>query len=381
MARARLLALVALVLAASLGCRVPGSIGVTAPTASASPTAAAAVASTALTVTPSPTLAPTATETPTPAPTATPIATPTPAPTPTATPNPDTEPVAWYIDSLRTRAYNGCCLERTSVYEHGASYTAWLVAYRSEGLRITGLMAVPNGSGPFPAVIVNHGHFAFNDYGPGWDTIREVRYLASHGYVAVAPDYRNYAGSDQGDYTFVPGYVYDVRNLILALQQLPEVRGDRIGMLGHSMGAGITLQEIVSGADVQVAALFGTVSADEAQYFDARVHLWSATGQPDANTAAFFQKYGTPAQSPGVYAKMSPANYFANVQIPVIIHHGTADTTTPLQWAKDVDAGLRAAGKSVQFYVYPGAGHSFNGADWDLAMARTLALFDSVLKK
>ena len=200
--------------------------------------------------------------------------------------------------------------------------------------------------------------------------------MASNGYVAVAPDYRNYAGSDDGDHLFVPGYVYDVRNLLVALKELPEVDGARIGIMGHSMGGGITLQSLVSGADIKVAALFGTVSANEAENWDARVNRWG--GGPEAGALA--ERYGTPAEAPEIYARMSPASYWDAVTAPVIIHHGDADNVTPIQWAYDVEAGLRAAGKPVELYVYPGAGHSLNGADFDLAMARTLAFFDAVLR-
>lgn len=321
---------------------------------------------------------PAAPPTPSPVPTDPPAPTPTVVPTPT--PNPETEPVAWYIESIREKTYDGCCLERVRLYEQGNGYTAWVIAYQGDGLRLTGLMAVPDGPGPFPAAIINHGYFPFDGYDTGWDTLREVRFMAQNGYVAVAPDYRNYAGSDDGDYVFVPGYVYDVRNLLVALQQLPEVQSDRIGMMGHSMGGGITLQQIVSGAEVQVVALFGTVTADEAERYQARMTRWAENPDGDSRARAFAERYGTPEERPEVYAKMSPENYWSEVTVPVLIHHGDADDVTPLQWALDIEAGLRAAGKPVELHVYPGAGHSLNGADFDLAMARTLAFFDAVLR-
>lgn len=371
----RLLALASLVIVGLTACRGQGTEA-TPPNPGPTETPQGIMMQTP-TAEPTPTSAPT--PPPTPTATATPAPTPTAEPTATPTPDPNVEPVAWYIESIRDKQYDGCCLERLRLYEEGPNYTSWVIAYRSEGLRITGLMAVPHGAGPFPAAIINHGYFPFNEYDTGWDTIREVRFMASNGYVAVAPDYRNYAGSDDGDYVFVPGYVYDVRNLIFALKQVPEVDGEHIGMMGHSMGGGITLQNIVSGADVKVAALFGTVTADEAERYEARITRW-ASGGSESTAFDFAEKYGTPQERPDIYARMSPENYWQEVQVPVIIHHGDADTTTPLQWALDVEAGLSAAGKQVEMHVYPGAGHSLNGADFDVAMQRTLAFFDAVLK-
>jgi uncharacterized protein len=352
----------------------PPTVDASEPTAAPEPTPAPSP-------TPQPTPTPTPVPSPTPEPEVTPSPEPTPTPVPTPTPDPEREPVAWYIDSIASREYNGCCVERLRVYEQGANYTSWVIAYRSDDLRVTGLMAVPHGDGPFPAAIINHGYFPFDAYDTGYDTLREVRYMASNGYVAVAPNYRNYAGSDPGDHVWVPGYVYDVRNLVYALKEMPEVDGDRIGMMGHSMGGGITMQNIVSGADVKVAALYGTVTANEVERYEARVSRWASPGSDGpSQVAQFYERYGSPDESPEIYARMSSENYWDNVQIPVIIHHGDADFVTPLQWAFDIEAGLRDAGKTVEMHVYPGAGHSFNGADFDLYMARTLAFFDAVLR-
>jgi uncharacterized protein len=334
---------------------------------------------------PSPTPEPTATTTPTPEPSPTqtpqPTATPDPTPAPVVTPesvgNPETEPVAWYIEAIAEKEYDGCCLERLNVYEEGSNYTAWVIAYQGDGLRLTGLMAVPHGEGPFPVAIFNHGYFPFDEYDTGYDTLREVRYMAQAGYLTLAPDYRNYAGSDEGDYIFEPGYVHDVRNLIEALKDVAEADSERIGMSGHSMGGGITLQNIVSGADVKAAVLYGTVTAFEDERYQARIQRWSDSGGTGSNRAIeFSDRYGTPDDVPEIYARMSAGNYFDQIEVPVLIHHGDADPTTPIEWAYAIEQGLRDAGIAVEMHVYAGAGHSFQGYYFELMMQRTLEFFD-----
>ena len=337
--------------------------------------------------TPAPAPTPAVTNTPTPMPTSAPEPTPQatpetmPTPRPTATPEsaplPEDEPAAWYIDMIADRDYDGCCIERLRVYEEGANFTSWVIAYQGDGLRLTGLMAVPRGEGPFPVAIFNHGYFPFDQYDTGYDTLREVRYMANAGYLAIAPDYRNYAGSDAGDHIFEPGYVYDVRNLIEALKEFPEADADRIGMSGHSMGGGITLQNIVSGAEIQAAVLYGTVTGDEAKRYEARITRWADSGSAGSNRAVdFSDRYGTPEESPEIYDRMSPNNYLDRVEVPVLIHHGDADTITPLEWAYNIEAGLQEAGKPVEMHVYEGAGHSFQGYYFELMMNRTLEFFD-----
>jgi uncharacterized protein len=342
----------------------------------ASPTAVATVPATERPVPES-----TVTSEPTPQPRPTTAPTPTFAPEPTSTAEPvadtENEPVAWYIDSIANREYDGCCIERVRAYEQAASYTSWVIAYQGDGLRLTGLMAVPNGDGPFPVAIFNHGYFPFDQYDTGYDTLREVRYMAEAGYLTIAPDYRNYAGSDAGDHVFVPGYVYDVRNLIHALSDLPEADESRVGISGHSMGGGITLQNIVSGADVKAAVLYGTVTGDEAERYEARITRWAESGGTGSSQAIdFSERYGTPDAVPEVYARMSAINYLDRVEVPVLIHHGDADTITPLEWARDIETGLIDAGKHVEMHGYEGAGHSFQGYYFELMMQRTLDFFD-----
>jgi uncharacterized protein len=340
---------------------------------------------------PSPTATATSTPIPEPttslSPTATPVPTPTVAPTPTPEPtstppvSESDEPVAWYIDSIASRDYDGCCLERLDIYEEGDTYTSWVIEYRGDGLRLTGLMAVPHGDGPFPVAIFNHGYFPVDDYDTGYDTLREVQFMARAGYMAIAPDYRNYGGSDEGDNIFEPGYVYDLMNLIEAVKQLDEVDPDQIGISGHSMGGGITLQAIVAGADVKAAVLYGTVTAFEDERYEARISRWPSSASANSPAQQFADRYGTPDEAPEVYERMSAGNYLDRVDVPVLIHHGDADPTTPIEWTYAIEEGLRAAGKDVEMHVYSGAGHSFQGYYFDMMMGRTLEFFDQHVRE
>ncbi|NJL34905.1 MAG: peptidase, partial [Chloroflexaceae bacterium] len=189
------------------------------------------------------TIAP-ATDTPLP-PTATatsapPTNTPTPAP-PTATPTPD--PVAGLtIPDLRTRAYGSeGDINIGEIYNYGAGYTTYRISYPADGLRLTGLLHVPDGAGPFPVIIANRGHIDRAIYQPGMDSRAFSDVMARNGYLVVAPDYRGYAGGDEGPNPFYTGYYADVINLIPMAQRLPMARPGKVGMWGHSRGASITV--------------------------------------------------------------------------------------------------------------------------------------------
>ena len=55
---------------------------------------------------------------------------------------------------------------------------------------------------------------------------------------------------------------------------------------------------------------------------------------------------------------------------PILIHHGTADGSCPIKWSEEAAAALKAAGKQVTYYVYPGQRHTFT-SQWPLSIRRT----------
>ncbi|MEI6044069.1 MAG: alpha/beta fold hydrolase [Chloroflexota bacterium] len=307
-----------------------------------------------------PTLAPTATSVP---PTAAPL------PTPALSPR--------YIEALRKRTYNGGEIKLERLYSSTNAYTANLITYQSDGLKISGLIFVPNGpSGKkYPVALINHGFFPTTPgaYDSGWDTLRELMFFARNGYITLASDYRNYARSDKGDNELEPGYAIDLLNLIEAVKKFPQADPNQITIMGHSMGGEITLTAMVVNKDLKVAGLFGTMSPDAADNYYARIKWGGRTNQK------WIETYGTPDNQPEVYRQMSPLTYFKDVKVPVIIHSGNNDTTTPPAWSVKTRDALLAAGKKAELYTYPGEGHSLNGVAFDQAMQRTLSFFNSVL--
>ena len=314
-----------------------------------------------------------ATAPPTLAPTTVPAPTATIAPQPTATVNSASLPPR-YIEAMRARSYDGGEIVRDRLYEQNAAYTGYTIFYKSDSLRISGLMMTPNGAkdAKYPVALINHGYFAPADYDTAWDTLREDRYFARNGYITIASDYRNYARSDKGDNDRAPGYSNDILNLIEAVKKLPNADPTRITIMGHSMGGEITLNALVVSKDIKAAALFGSMSADATDNYYARIG-WR--GGDTAEKAI----YGDPKDNADAYKRMSPLTYFADITAPVIIHSGDKDNVTPPAWSLKLFNALQGAKKTTEFYTYSGEGHSLNGAAFDSAMTRTLAFFNKAI--
>lgn len=264
------------------------------------------------------------------------------------------------------------------------SYTSYAISYQSNGLKITGYMNVPKGVGSFPAIILNHGYFIPSRYQTGDGTRMEADYLAQRGYVTIASDYRGYGGSDKGESLFRWGYVYDVLNLIPALEKLSMVDSNRIGIWGHSMGGMLAVKTLVANPRIKATVLVAPVGADEADAY----RLVKESKHEDVATIdelAWLEKnYGTPETNPQGYAKMSAINFLTNITAPVNIHHSEGDQHVPFSWSEKLYNTLKNEGKVVELFRYSGQLHTFSAArdltQWKEIMERTLTFFNKYLK-
>src|SRR5690606_38957745 len=100
------------------------------------------------------------------------------------------------------------------------------------------------------------------------------------------------------------------------------------GMIGHSMGGGVTMQTITAVPDLLAAAvLYAPVSGDARDNFD----RWTRS-RPEV-AAQVLERYGAPEETPRFWDGVSPIKHLDAVRTPVLLHHGTADDSCPHEWA------------------------------------------------
>jgi dipeptidyl aminopeptidase/acylaminoacyl peptidase len=273
-------------------------------------------------------------------------------------------------------------------------------------------MQIPVGAGPFPVIVLNHGFFSRSIYHSGDGTDRAAAFLAKHGYITLASDYRSWGDSDVAPSYFYSGLAIDVINLVNAIPSIPKADASRIGMWGHSMGGGVTMKVLTvlggqetphdfgeaARPDIDAAVLYSTVSADQLDVID----RWGmgcfgdiAQGEliigcnssdviPDTLSLAAQSAYQFAATDADTLKRVSPIYYLDSVNIPIQIHYGTEDGTelngTPPQWSVKLTEALRDAGKNVELLRYEGERHSFIGQPWFDFMERTLRFFDRNVK-
>lgn len=286
------------------------------------------------------------------------------------------------LPALMQKRYNGRDLRTVGVLARNDAYTRYSVRFLSGRLRISGIMNVPTGRGPFPVLILNHGYIDPDIYTSGRGLAREQDYLAKRGYVVLHVDYRNHGQSDDDpnyELNLRLGYTEDVINAVYAVKEssLPYLDGDRIGMLGRSMGGGVTFNALVVQPDlVRAAVVYAPVSSDVVDNFNRWIRRMGDRRVLAQRIAA---RFGSPEENPAFWQNVSPVTFFDRLRVPMIMHHGTADESVPFPWSQKTLAALQRAGKDVRLYIYDGEHHAF-GPQWLTSIRRTVLFLDRYLK-
>lgn len=313
-------------------------------------------------------------------------------PTPTISQNNNSLLAPYTIEGLRARHYPGGQIEVMQVLAGFDTFTRFLVQYPSDGLMIQAALQVPQGIGPFPVIILNHGYVRRSEYFPGAGTYAAADYFAQYGYVTIAPDYRSWGESDTGVSIFHAGLVTDVLNLVSSLETLDFVDPTRVGMWGHSMGGGITTKILTIDARIKAAVIYASNSSNDAdlieEYGIACIPGRRLRGQPcnagevipRGLSEELLDAYIEATEDEDILYYVAPYNYLNFITTPLQIHIGTADDTTPLWWSVTLHQALQEAGKTVDFYSYEGQGHLFVGDDWETFLLRNLLFYDSYLR-
>lgn len=306
--------------------------------------------------------------------TLTPSVTPTPTLTPTATPVP---PHPLSIEYLRQRQYPASELIIEETLENGGNYSRYIASYRSDGLKLYGLLTIPFGEKPesgWPVVIFNHGYIAPAVYRTTERYLAYMERFSRAGYIVFRPDYRGHDRSEgvaRGAYGN-PDYVIDVLNATATLKAYPDADPNRIGMWGHSMGGYITLRAMVVDADIKAGVIWAGVISAYADMVD-------INGRPRFGTRSLLENYGPPASNPEFWASISANSYLAELSGPLQLHHGTSDATVPVFMSYQVAEQARAAGQIAELFIYDGDDHNIVNY-FPAAIRRSVEFFDLHVK-
>lgn len=293
------------------------------------------------------------------------------------------------ITALRLGNYPGSDLVIEQTLTPGSNYTRYIASYQSEGLKIYGLLTIPTTQKPaggYPVVIFNHGYIPPAQYRTTERYIAYTDMISRAGYVLFRPDYRGH-GSSEGEAAGGYGsnaYTIDVLNAVASLKKHPEVNAEKIGMWGHSMGGHITLRNMVVNKDVKAGVIWGGVVASYPDLLNNwRRNRPSPSPMPTNSSRSWRfslqNEYGSPESNPSFWDSISATTYLTEISGPLQLHHGTADSSVPVEFSENLAKQMETLGLEVELYTYAGDDHDISGS-FGTAMRRSVEFFDKHLK-
>ena len=197
------------------------------------------------------------------------------------------------------------------------------VTYEGKAGPVFGYLARPMKAGKYPGIIVIHENAGLSDH------VRDVaRRFAKDGYVALAPDFLSRQGgtakanpkggglSNIRELAPAQGVVEDAEAGMAYLRVLPDVRRDRMGVVGFCWGGGMAF-----------------LTATQAR-----------------NLGAVVIYYG---------ASPSPLDLVKNIQAPVLANYAEKDPNID-KGIPDTEAAMKKYNKVYDYKIYPGTLHAFN---------------------
>ncbi|MCA1580162.1 MAG: dienelactone hydrolase family protein [Acidobacteria bacterium] len=196
-----------------------------------------------------------------------------------------------------------------------------MVEFPSGSEKASAYLAAPEGGGRKPAVVVIQEWWGLNDFVKG-----KADALAKQGYVALAVDlYRGKVATDSDTaHQLMRGLpedraIRDLKSSVAYLRTRSDVDGKKIAAIGWCMGGGYSL-----GLALAEPTLAGAVI-----------------------------NYGR---------LVTEDVTIASLKVPLLGNFGGQDQGIPPGSVREFERKAKAAGKSVDFKIYPDAGHGFASA-------------------
>lgn len=203
---------------------------------------------------------------------------------------------------------------------------------------------------PRGAVLLLHGIPSVNppepgDTGyPGW-----AEHLAGRGWLAIWADLRAVRRSP--GYFSIDGWVRDALAVVDEVRALSEAQGLKLALVGSSAGGCVSTEAVRRGAPADALALMAAPAAW--MFFAADTSAGLTRITREAGMAVAPEVLEDPSAWAQEFEAITTQEAIADVSVPTLIVHGTADDVVPVEHAHLIAERAPRA----ELVILEGAGH------------------------
>ncbi|MBA4178720.1 MAG: S9 family peptidase [Leptothrix sp. (in: Bacteria)] len=230
-------------------------------------------------------------------------------------------------------------------------------------------------SGPRPAVVLVHGGPWVRGGQWAWEPM--AQFLASRGYVVLAPEFRGSTG--YGAAHFRAGWKQwgramqdDLADAVAWAAARQLVDPARVCIAGASYGGYATLMGLVRHPEVYRCGAAWVAVAEPALLFKS---TWESDLVDEVRLYTLPVLLGDPVTDAASLSAVSPVAQVAQLKAPLLLAYGERDRRVPLEHGTRLREALQAAGREPEYVVYAGEGHAWRRTETRVDFAQRLERF------
>ncbi|MES1156422.1 MAG: S9 family peptidase [Alphaproteobacteria bacterium] len=251
------------------------------------------------------------------------------------------------------------------------------ITYRArDGQRVPAYLTLPVGADAhnLPLVLLVHGGPAARDtLAFDW----EAAFLASRGYAVLQPNFRGSWGLGHdwwaaGQGQWGDGVMQtDVEDGVAALVRNGMVDPTRVCIMGGSYGG----YSALIGAALTPNRYACAISIAGVADLDAMLDQAASASGGTRSLESDWWRTSMGASDRTHLHHVSPITHASEFHTPVLLLHGTDDTTVPVSQSQRMADALRSAGKDVRLVTFPGDDHSLADPQTRIQMLHEVEAF------
>ncbi len=221
------------------------------------------------------------------------------------------------------------------------------LTYMSDGLKVKAYLYKPKIiKTKLPVIIFNRGGLVREDIAP--ELISMFHYLASEGFIVIAPMYRQSDGGEGHD-EMGGGDVNDLMNVVRLIQSFDFADTKNLFLYGESRGGVMTYLALKRQAPVNAAAVFGAITDVE------RLLQENAQMFTPAFVSRIWKDFEQNKER--IIASRSAIRWIEEITMPILIMHGGGDVQVSPVQSLAMAGKLHQLGRPYQLIIYAGDNH------------------------